>query len=249
MIRTILIDDEPHARADLRQMLAAHPDISVVGEARSIRSGRELLRATPHDLVFLDVMLIGGMGFDLVPDVRAGARVIFLTGHDTFALRAFEVNALDYLVKPVQAARLAHSLARLESGNGAALDALPQLPAVRRMRADDTVHLNTGRQARFVPVAEISLIRAQENYTLVCLADGGQWLIRRALKDWEEALSETEFCRVHRTTLVNLGRVTSYGRTERALELRVEGEAEPVLVSREAAAEVKARLVARAGRS
>ncbi|MBA4136642.1 MAG: hypothetical protein C0518_04930 [Opitutus sp.] len=246
MIRALLIDDEPIARADLRQLLAVHSDIAVVGEARSVQSGRELLRTADYELVFLDVMLIGGMGFDLVPDIRAGARVIFTTGHDSFALRAFEVNALDYLLKPVQPGRLAHSLARLAAGSANPWENSAASPAaVRRLRVDDTVHLNSGRQARFVSVSEIGRIEAQENYSLVCLADGTQWLVRRTLKDWEETLPPVEFCRVHRTTIVNLGRVASYSKTGRVLELRLEGDSAPVSVSREATADVKTRLTAR----
>ena len=104
-MQAVIIDDELPARRDLRTLLAAHPAIEIVGEAALFAQARTLLREAVYDLVFLDVQLIGGLGFDLVPDVRPEARIIFVTAHDRFALRAFEVNALDYLLKPLNAAR------------------------------------------------------------------------------------------------------------------------------------------------
>src|SRR5438128_2047857 len=106
MIRALLIDDEPHAREDLQRLLAAHPQVTIVGEAGSVASARKRLARADYDLVFLDVQLIGGTGFDLLP---AAAAVIFVTAHDRHAVRAFEVNALDFLLKPVRAERLAAS--------------------------------------------------------------------------------------------------------------------------------------------
>jgi two-component system LytT family response regulator len=112
-MRTLLIDGQATTRGELRELLKAHPAIDVVGEADSFASARRLLGRDDYGLVFLDVDLVGGTGFELMADVRAGARVIFATEHDGFALRAFEVNALDYLLKPVRASRLALALGRL----------------------------------------------------------------------------------------------------------------------------------------
>ncbi|NUQ01893.1 MAG: response regulator [Armatimonadetes bacterium] len=112
MIHALLIDDEATARADLRTALAAHPDVAIVGEAATLRSARTLLARPDYDLVLLDVQLIGGNAFELVPDVRPGARIVFITAHDDYAIRAFEINALDYLLKPVMPARLAEALRR-----------------------------------------------------------------------------------------------------------------------------------------
>src|SRR3954464_12079964 len=97
--RALLIEDEPAARTLLRRMLGKHPGITIVGEAGSITAARHLLERDHYELVFLDIQLDGGSGFDLVPHVRREARIIFVTAHDQHALRAFEVNALDYLTK------------------------------------------------------------------------------------------------------------------------------------------------------
>src|SRR5688572_22135523 len=113
-IRALLIDDEPPARIVLRTLLAPHP-VEIVGEAGTLRAARELLARHDYTLVFLDIQLRGGTGFDLVPAVRPGAEIVFVTAHDEHALRAFEVNALDYLLKPIKPERLAASITRLTS--------------------------------------------------------------------------------------------------------------------------------------
>lgn len=236
MTRALIIDDENHARADLRAMLAAHPSVAVVGEASTVPVAQALLGTSAYDLVFLDIQLFGGTGFDLVPFVRPGARIVFVTAFDQHALRAFEVNALDYLLKPVKAERLAAAITRATRTT----DSTPPMPV--GLRRDDRVHLNDGQRARFVGVSEISCIEAQENYTLVRLVDGTQVLVRRMLKSWEEALPNPPFCRVHRTTLANLERVLAYDRSGRALELRLAGIVEPIGVSRPAAATVREQL-------
>ncbi len=239
----LLIEDESTARADLRAKLAAHPDVTIVAEAATLKAGRALLARTDYDLVFLDIQLIGGSSFELVSAVRPGARVIFVTAYDTHAVRAFEVNALDYLLKPVTPARLAAALQRL--GSAPALEAEPALggPAGAGFKLEDTVYLRGGREARFVPVTDISGIAAQDNYSEVQLSDGTKLLIRKSLKTWEDALPASHFMRVHRTQIVNLARITRYERdADEHTVLHVQGLAEPVLASRSRWSELRDRL-------
>src|SRR3954470_21637720 len=141
MLRALLIDDEPAARDDLRQMLAAHAEVSVAGEAGLMPAARTPLARQDYDLVFLDVQLRGGTGFDLAPHVREGAAIVFVTGFERFAVRAFEVNALDYIVKPVTAERLGTTLRRLASivANAIANQPPPEAPAPGAFTADDRV--------------------------------------------------------------------------------------------------------------
>lgn len=238
MTRALIIDDEAPARADLRAMLAAHPEIQVVGEAATVKTARALLANTPCELVFLDIALLGGSGFDLVPFVPPGARIIFVTAHNEHALRAFEVNALDYLLKPVKTERLAAALARLAHPAPSTTETATPL-----LRHDDIVHLFSAGQARFAPVTDLCLIEAQENYSLVHLADRTSFLVRRTLKTWEEILPAAQFLRVHRTGIVNLARITGYRRdASRALTLQVQHVTEPVSVGRLFWPELKARL-------
>ena len=148
MLHALIIEDEATARADLRAKLAAHPAVTILAEAATLRSARALLARTDYDLVFLDVQLIGGNSFDLVPDVRPEARIIFATAYDAFALRAFEVNALDYLLKPVVPARLAAALRRLAAAPAPAGEAAAELPAGPALRLADTVYLRNGGMLR-----------------------------------------------------------------------------------------------------
>jgi two-component system LytT family response regulator len=240
MIRALLIDDESTARADLRAKLAAHPEVTILAEAATVREARALLARVDYGLVFLDIQLIGGNAFDLVPEVRPGARIIFATAYDAYALRAFEINALDYLLKPVLPARLAAALARLAPpGAPAAEDSLRPV----NLRLDDKLCLRSGQCARFTPVADISVISAQDNYSEVQLANGTKIFLRRSLKAWEDTLPATHFMRVHRTLIVNLARVIRYERDrDEHTHLYVEGAVEPIGASRDRWPELRGRL-------
>ncbi|PAW64971.1 MAG: hypothetical protein B9S34_11675 [Opitutia bacterium Tous-C1TDCM] len=240
-MNVLLIDDEPPARAGLRTLLAAYPEIEVVGEAGTLPAARELLAAGGYEAVFLDIQLRGGTGFDLVPQVRPGAAVVFVTAHDDHALRAFEVNALDYLLKPIKPERLAATLARCGVGRaGGREDAAPR-PG--RLRPDDTVYVRTDGGARFLELAAITAIRSCENYSELDLVSGERILVRQTLRAWEESLPAPPFARAHRQALINLGRLQ---RIEDdggdAPLLHLEGLRSPLRVSRREWAELKARL-------
>lgn len=208
----LLIDDEPLARMELRRLLLAHPNVQVVGEAATMIQAQEVLGRAGYDLVFLDVQLRGGSGFDLLDAVAPNAAVVFITAFDQYAVRAFEVNALDYLLKPVTTERLARALQRLPDRPGvAAADAGVGKPG--KLTNDDRVLVKTGKSTRFVPVAAMAAIRSCENYTEVLLVGGEKLLVLRSLKSWEEQLPEQSFVRVHRQTLVNLQHVRKVVRT------------------------------------
>lgn len=236
MLRIILIDDEPPARDFLREALAEHHGVAVVGEAGTINEARAQLARTDYQLVILDIQLRGGTGFDLVPLVRAGARIVFATSYDRYALRAFEANALDYLLKPIDPARLAEALARVPSS-------APPAPA---LRVDDLVHVKTGAgTTRFVPLAAIAVITTCDNYTELTLADGARHFVRRTLKSWEESMPASSFVRVHRLALVNLAHLRRVDRlTDETTLLTMAGVAEPVRASFRYAPELRARLAA-----
>ena len=209
MTKALLIDDEPPARNVLRTLLGAHPSVTIVGEAGTMKAARDLLAQGDYTLVFLDIQLRGGTGFDLLPHVREGAAVVFVTAHDEHALRAFEVNALDYLLKPIKPERLAQSLARCAAAgdnapaNTATRDGAAARPPAR-LRPDDTVYVRTDGGARFMPLAQISAIQSCENYSELHLTSGERLLVRHTLKSWEDTLPTPPFARAHRQALVNL---------------------------------------------
>ena len=244
-MRTLIIDDEPAARAEVRWLLAAHRGYTIVGEAATFARAKARLAEPDYDLVFLDVQLVGGNGFDLVPHVRAGARIIFVTAFDQHALRAFEVNALDYLLKPVSTERFAASLARVEVPGAAGAPAAPPR-AAPAFTATDTVLVHTDHGDRFVPIAQISAIFSNENYSDLQLRSGERFLTRRTMKSWEDLLPTTQFMRVHRQALVNLASVERQRRdTRETAELFVTGAREPVHVSRSFLPDVEARMQSR----
>jgi two-component system LytT family response regulator len=240
LLRVLLIDDEPPARAFLREVLAELPGVVVAGEAGTMDEARAQLARPAYDLVLLDVQLRGGTGFDLVPLVRPGARVVFATSHDRFAVRAFTVNALDYLLKPIDPARLAEAIAR--AAPPAAPGALPA-PA---LAAGDLVHIKTGAgTTRFIPLAAIATVTACDNYTEVTLADGARHLVRRTLASWAEALPPAAFVRVHRHALVHLVHLRRIDRvTDETTHLTVAGVSDPVRASFRYLPELRARLAA-----
>jgi two-component system LytT family response regulator len=241
-MRALIIDDEAPARAALRGLLRECPDLTLAGEADTIEEGARRLGADDYDVVFLDVQLRGGTGFDLVPFVRPEARIIFITASDHHAVRAFEVNALDYLMKPVRPQRLGDALRRLsrppfESPSAAA-------PAVLTPR--DSVYLRIGNgTTRFVALADLALIVSNENYSETHLADGTRLLVRRTMKAWEDALPATHFVRVHRTAIVNLARYRGADRQSYEITLlHLDGLAEPVRASFRYLPDLRDRLAA-----
>lgn len=200
MLRALLVDDEPPARDLLRRLLAPHAaKIEVIGEARSVADAAEKCARLKPDVVFLDVQMPREDGFALLPRLSPPLpTVIFVTAYDAFAVRAFEVNAVDYLLKPVATERLARALARLADSTPAHPEA-----ATTVLAASDLIFLRSDRGVRTAAVSALTHIEAEENYTRVHLADGTAVLIRRAMSEWEKILPSDLFVRVERSLLVN----------------------------------------------
>ena len=203
-MKTLLIDDERLARNELRRLLAAHPQIEIVGEAADADAARERIAQLQPDLLFLDVQMPGEDGFALLESLEPPLpQVIFATAFDEFAVKAFEFNALDYLLKPVDPARLAAALAKLAAAptsEGPAADN-PARPG--RLQAHEKVFVRQGEQCWFVEVRTIRLLESEGNYTRVHF-DGGQPLLFRSLNAMEERLDSRMFFRANRRQVVNL---------------------------------------------
>jgi two-component system LytT family response regulator len=195
MKRTLIVDDEPLARKDLRELLAAHPEIEIVGEAGSAVEALALFRKFQPDLIFLDVQMPKKDGFALLPDLVPAPDIIFVTAYDCFAVKAFEVNAVDFLVKPILPERLALALSRLSH---------PQQRKVGRFAENGHVILYSDLGARVVIATDITHIQAEGNYSRVHIANKNSMFIRRSLGEWQAQLPASVFTKVDRSNILNL---------------------------------------------
>lgn len=238
MHRAVIVDDERLARREMRALLASHTEISVVGEAETVATAAEVVRATEADVVFLDVQLEGELGFDLLPLIDPDVAIVFVTAHDRYAVRAFELHALDYLLKPVQRARMADAVARL----GTAEASSEPSPSVTSLGYDDFLFLRLDGRMRFVKLRHLTAIVARDDHTLLRLANGETLCVRRPIGHWEARLPAQQFVRIHRSALVNVDYVErvedwSHG----TFVVHVRGSREPLRMSRRHATALRER--------
>lgn len=199
-MRALVIDDEPVARREMRHLLKVHPEIEVVGEADNAVTALNLIAKLKPDLLFLDIQMPGASGFDLLAAIPAPVpHIIFCTAYDVHALRAFEVNATDYLLKPVNPARLSQALLRL----GPKTDSPGAAGSEEPLLETDRVLLKNESRSWFAPVRSIWLLTADGNYTHVHF-DDHKVLLNRSLQSLERRLPKSLFFRVSRSQIVNL---------------------------------------------
>lgn len=233
-LRAIIVDDEAPARERLQELLAAHSHITVIGEANSVANATALCSDLRPNLLFLDVQLEDEISFALLPKLDPVPAIIFVTAYAEFAIRAFEVNAIDYLLKPINPERLADSLQRIIHQ--------PQPVFTEKLKENDQIYLNSTRH-RMVYVTEISGIEAEDNYSLVRLTNGNSCMIRRSMTEWEKALPKGIFLRPHRSLILNIQAVEKILMTRRSeIEFEVAGFPKPILLGRRAAARLKRAL-------
>ena len=194
-MRALVVDDEPLARRELRRLLGAFPGVQVVGEAGNIDEARVRIEELSPDVVFLDIQMPGGTGFDLLAQLDRVPQIVFTTAYDQYAVKAFDVNALDYLLKPIEPERLATAMQKIQSAS--------------RQRTNtqnaplEQLFVRDGPRCWFVPLREVSLFSAEGNYVRM------QWgkerpLLGRSLTTLEEKLDAKAFFRANRSQIVNL---------------------------------------------
>jgi len=207
MIRILIVDDEAPARARIRQMLSPHPDLEIVGEAETGVHAMELVTQLKPDLMLLDIQMPGCTGIDVVSSLHEPRpHVIFCTAHDRHAVDAFELHAVDYLLKPINRARLNKALDRVRSLSGAAGDSA----------LDQVVRSQRSRQARFLVRNAAHYLVVNEGRVLYFASDGGltklvsdsaQYWMDPTLNELEERLDPARFFRISRAALINLNAV------------------------------------------
>ncbi len=235
----MIVDDEPLIREELAELLLAHDDMRLVCEAATLDGARSKLSKNRIDLLLLDIELRGGTGFDLLPAIDPQTHIVFITAYDQYAVRAFEINALDYVLKPVSKERLAESLDRFRN-RAHSLEKQPEddqqatTPAEQSFTAEDKILLNHDGGRRFVNIDDIvSVMSIGGNYTEIFLADSASPLaVRETVKVWEQILPASLFCRIHRQAIVNLNRIQKTDQHEGTQRVYLAGHTEPLLVSR-----------------
>ncbi len=202
MHKALIIDDERLARNELKKLLQEFPEVEVIGEAANATEGIEKIEELSPDLIFLDIQMPGKTGFDMLVELEKAPHVIFTTAYDEFALKAFEVNALDYLMKPVEPKRLADALHKLQQAEEKEMAALAN--AHRSLLTEnDQVFVKDGERCWFVKLSEVRLFESVGNYAKVYFA-GNKPLILKSLNALEDRLDEKTFFRANRKHIVNL---------------------------------------------
>lgn len=206
-VRTIIIDDERLARNELKKLLQEFGEIEVIDEAANVNEGLEKIEQHNPDLIFLDIQMPGKTGFDLLEELDRSPKVIFTTAYDEYALKAFEVNALDYLLKPVEPKRLSDAIQKIhleESKEHSSLNGNGEVSTRNTLLGEnDQVFVKDGERCWFVKLNEIRLFESVGNYAKVFFA-GNKPLILKSLNALEERLDDKVFFRANRKHIINM---------------------------------------------
>lgn len=250
--KAIIVDDERLARLDLKNVLSSFDEIEIVGEANNVSSAELLINKLNPNLVFLDIQLRGESGFDLLnkidfsrKDIRLDGHAgiheldfVFVTAYDKYAIRAFDANALDYLLKPVSTERLKQTIDKLIYRR------IENNAQFRRLNYDDVIFLMLNNKYRFLKIDSIIAITSNADYTFIYTDDKTRSITRKTMKEWENRLPENHFCRIHRETIVNLAYVSNIsGWFSNSYKVFLKGFEEPFLMSRRYASRIKKKFV------
>lgn len=232
MLRAIIVDDEPVAIRVLLRLLADHPSIEVIGAATNAAEARRLIAATEPDVAFLDVELGAETGFDLIDGSERPKNIVFVTAHPVHAVEAFSVEAADFLVKPIDPARLAETVRRLERRHAAPIARAPIL-------------LRLPGRTLLVPPDDILAFSAEGDFTRVRLADGTNLLIHGTMGHFESVAPSPPFLRLDRSLILNTARVRRLVMKDRnSCLVTLEGQEDPLVLGRAALSRLRAALTA-----
>lgn len=233
-LKSIVVDDEWLVREELRTLLAEYPEIELVGEAANVAQAIDLIQEVNPDVIFLDIQMPGATGFELLEQAEISAKIVFVTAYDQYALKAFEVNALDYLLKPIQKDRLAKTIQRLFSEE-------PSISrANQKLGYDDVVYVLVNGSLKFIKLPLLRCIIAEGNYSYIYYKGCNKELVTKTLQDWEDLLPEDYFVRIHRSTIVNFEYVDQVKKCRNYTHLvYVRGAEKPFVMSRRYAARLR----------
>lgn len=232
-----IVDDESLARFALRNKLKVHPEIEIIGEADGITQAAQEIPDLKPNILFLDIQLNDGTGFDLLDRIQYDGKIVFITAFDEYAIRAFEINAIDYLLKPISAKRLKDAIKRI------VIQGVERRPKeVMKLRYEDRYLVSSSSTLNFVPLKEITLIRSSGDYTELRLSNGKVFLDNRSMLQWELSLPDNNFCRISRFYIVNFNFISQIKKDAPSPGLLyIEGHDEPLKISKSYYQVIKAR--------
>ncbi len=229
MLRTLIIDDEPHVRETLRHLIVKYcPLVTIVGEAGSVAGGTREIREKVPDLVLLDIKMDDGSGFDLLNRFEhIGFKIIFITAWEKYAIQAFGFSAIDYILKPINPDKLAEAVKRADQQVQASFNM--QLGALQEnIRTPESekrkLVLKTSDKIYLLGVQEIVCCESDGNYTVFTTIDGEKITVSKLLKEYDELLSESGFFRVHRSSLINLKHIRRFEKQDGGLVVMSNGD-------------------------
>lgn len=206
IIKAVLVDDVESMRMVLKKLLTSFEKIQVVGEASDFEQAQDVIKEERPDLLFLDIDLNGLTSIDLLSKINYSPMVIFITSHSDFAIKAFELNAVDYLLKPISLDRLTKAIEKV-TNKWEETDNFDE-DANARFGPEHIILLSFDNKLSFVRINEINYIEAYGNYTKVYLTDGRLSVTYNSIKNWDTRLPEDLFIQIHRSTIINLQNVT-----------------------------------------
>lgn len=236
--KAIIVDDEKLARIDLKDVLKSFEEFEIVGEANSLHSAEVIIKKLHPDVVFLDIQLRGESGFDLLDKIDQELNFIFVTAYDKYAIRAFDVNAIDYLLKPVSEKRIQQTVAKLNH------NVHKEPEGLHKLDYSDVMYLMFNNKYRFLKVNSILAITSNADYTEIYTTDKTHLITRKTMKEWETRLPENHFCRIHRETIVNLAYISKLDDgLSHTHKVYLEGFDRPFLISRRYSAKIKEKFI------
>ncbi len=226
-IKALIVDDEPLARKDLISILSEFNQIQIIGEADSIAAAREQIINHAPDLIFLDIQMPGESGFDLLEFITPNTEIIFVTAYDEYAFRAFQVNALDYLLKPVDGVRIKQAIGRIYQSSQDSRE------STEKLDYNDCLFLKLNTSYDFLRVNTILTVTAADDYSEIHTNDGTKKLVYKKMQEWEDRLPEQHFCRIHRSTIINISEIKKIEPWHnQSYHIHINGINEPLTMSR-----------------
>ncbi|NLP10735.1 response regulator transcription factor [bacterium] len=235
--KTLIVDDEWLVRSELRLMLAEYEELTLVGEAANIEQAVLLVQETQPDVIFLDIQMPGASGFELLERTAVSAQIIFITAFDQYAIRAFEVNALDYLLKPISRERLQKAVVRLRTGTS------KSDWQAKKVAYEDVIYVVADGSLKFIKLPLLKALTAAGNYSYILYGDKPRILVTKTLQEWEELLPDKYFVRIHRSAIINFEYVDRVVKCENYThQIHLRGVEQPFVMSRRYAAKLRSLL-------